>query len=223
MSPGMKTACQCPRGRFGASSARQVCRAQMVGGSSKSATLQDGQSPQDMLKVFAETQKNMMELNRSRLAALEEVRTLRERVSQLDAKVKELESDAYSGRRQSFTGPGLALHDEPGAYVPQDPVNGQGRPNIHLSYLSGWTRAFVHYNVDGQGWTELPGTELRRDERDPAGARTIVIPGKRLEFVMTNAEGGWDTPDPYSGGKKNYVIEAPGRYHLKSGRLQQLA
>ena len=42
----------------------QVCRAQMVGGSSKSATLQDGQSPQDMLKVFAETQKNMMELNR---------------------------------------------------------------------------------------------------------------------------------------------------------------
>ena len=32
-----------------------------------------------------------------------------------------------------------------------------------------------------------------------------------------------DTPDPYSGGKKNYVIEAPGRYHLKSGRLQQLS
>ena len=36
----------------------------MAGGSSKSATLQDGQNPQDMLKVFAETQKNMMELNR---------------------------------------------------------------------------------------------------------------------------------------------------------------
>ena len=32
---------------------------------------------------------------------------------------------------------------------------------------------------------------MRRDERDPAGARTIVIPGSRLEFVMTNAEGGW--------------------------------
>lgn len=31
-----------------------------------------------------------------------------------------------------------------------------------------------------------------------------------------------DTPDPYGGGKKNYVIEAPGRFHLKSGRLQQL-
>ena len=32
-----------------------------------------------------------------------------------------------------------------------------------------------------------------------------------------------DTPDPYGGGKKNYVVEAPGRYHLKSGRLQQLS
>ena len=32
-----------------------------------------------------------------------------------------------------------------------------------------------------------------------------------------------DTPDPYGGKKKNYVIEAPGRYHLKSGRLQQLS
>ena len=41
------------------------------------------------------------------------------------------------------------------------------------------------------GWTELPGTELRRDKCDPAGARTIVIQGSRLEFVMTNAEGGW--------------------------------
>lgn len=36
-----------------------------------------------------------------------------------DAKVKELERDAYEGRGQSFDQPGLALHDEPGAYVPQ--------------------------------------------------------------------------------------------------------
>lgn len=31
-----------------------------------------------------------------------------------------------------------------------------------------------------------------------------------------------DTPDPYGGGKKNYVIEAPGRYRLKSGRVTRL-
>lgn len=36
-----------------------------------------------------------------------------------DAKVKELENSAYEGRRQSFDEPGLALHEEPGAYAPQ--------------------------------------------------------------------------------------------------------
>ena len=33
----------------------------------------------------------------------------------------------------------------------QDPAAGQDGPSIHLAYLSGWTRAFVHYNVDGRG------------------------------------------------------------------------
>lgn len=31
-----------------------------------------------------------------------------------------------------------------------------------------------------------------------------------------------DTPDP-STGSKNYVIDAPGRYHLKSGKIVQFA
>ena len=31
-----------------------------------------------------------------------------------------------------------------------------------------------------------------------------------------------DTPDPYGGGRKNYVIDAPGRYRLKSGRVTRL-
>ena len=38
-----------------------------------------------------------------------------------DAKVKELEQDAYDGRRPSFSDAGPPLHDEPGAYVPQVP------------------------------------------------------------------------------------------------------
>ena len=37
----------------------------------------------------------------------------------------------------------------------QNSAAGQGRPSIQLSYLSGWTRAFVHYNVDGKG--VMPG------------------------------------------------------------------
>ena len=42
----------------------QVCRAQVLGKSSPGAAMPDLQTPQDMIKVFAETQKNMMELNR---------------------------------------------------------------------------------------------------------------------------------------------------------------
>ncbi|CAK0787804.1 hypothetical protein CVIRNUC_011026 [Coccomyxa viridis] len=200
----------------------QVCRAQKANAAPKGAVMPDMQTPQDMVKVFAETQKNMMELNRSRLAALEEVRTLRERVSELDTKVKELEQDAYDGRRPSYNAAAPPLHDEPGAYVPQDPPHGQGGPSIQLVYQSGWNRVFMHCNIDGKGWTELPGMELQNGQ-DPGVGRVIVLWGSRVEFVMTNAEGSWDTPDPYSGGKRNYVIEAPGRYHLKSGRLQQLS
>ena len=62
----------------------------------------------------------------------------------------------------------------------------------HAAYCT--TCAVSFYTSAGPGcvgWTELPGTELRRDEGDSAGARTIAIRGSRLEFVMTNAEGGW--------------------------------
>lgn len=42
----------------------QVCRAQKANAAPKGAVMPDMQTPQDMVKVFAETQKNMMELNR---------------------------------------------------------------------------------------------------------------------------------------------------------------
>jgi hypothetical protein len=47
--------------------------------SSQAAT----QSPQELLQIFKETQKNMIELNKSRLAALAEVKALRARVAEL--------------------------------------------------------------------------------------------------------------------------------------------
>jgi hypothetical protein len=61
----------------------QITAAAAAGGSNGSAL--DPARPQEMLKIFRETQENMMELNRSRLAALEEVKTLRARVALLGA------------------------------------------------------------------------------------------------------------------------------------------
>ena len=42
----------------------QVCRSQKANAAPKGAVMPDMQDPKDMVKVFAETQKNMMELNR---------------------------------------------------------------------------------------------------------------------------------------------------------------
>lgn len=55
------------------------------------------------------------------------------------------------------------------------------------------------------------------------GSKVATISGEgRIEFVLNNGHNDWDTPDPYGEGKKNYVIDSPGTYYLKSGRLQKL-
>lgn len=43
------------------------------------------------------------------------------------------------------------------------------------------------------------------------GAKSIVIQGSHVEFVVTNGDNQWDTPDPSGTGKKNYTIESPGK------------
>jgi len=42
---------------------------------------------------------------------------------------------------------------------------------------------------------------------------------ERVEFVLNNGANEWDSP--YSGAK-NYIVEGPGTWHLKSGKLQKL-
>ena len=129
----------------------QICSARPALTSNGGPSLQSGQTPQELLRVFEETQKNMMDLNKKRLAALAEVKTLRARVAKLgmataqqrrpkfwnqtscdgfksrlgkilfldaDAKVAALEQDAHGGKTP-FDAPVPALHEEPGAYVPQ--------------------------------------------------------------------------------------------------------
>ncbi|CAL8472077.1 g11619 [Coccomyxa elongata] len=199
---------------------RQMCPARPALTSNGGPSLQSGQTPQELLRVFEETQRNMMDLNKKRLAALAEVKTLRARVAKLDAKVAALEQDANGGKTP-FDAPVPALHEEPGAYVPQASTAQQG-PTITITYQTGWNRAFLHYNVDGKGWTQVPGEEMLPGTGDLAGLRVKQVVGNRVEFVINNTEGGWDTPDP-STGSKNYVIDAPGRYHLKSGKIVQMA
>lgn len=73
-------------------------------------------------------------------------------------------------------------------------------------------------------WTQAPGREMLPGTGDLRHSRVFTVQAKRLEFVISNGDHDWDTPDPYgSGGQKNYVVEGPGTFRLKSGKLQRLA
>ena len=66
---------------------------------------------------------------------------------------------------------------------------------ITLVYATGWNSAFCHYSLDGRAWTAVPGMKLASGA---GGAdREIRIEGaRRLDFVMTDGHGNWDTPVP---------------------------
>lgn len=72
-------------------------------------------------------------------------------------------------------------------------------------------------------WTDLPGVEMRPGKDKFAGSKMLQIRGNRVEFVLNDGAGQWDTPDPYGGSQtKNYVINAPGEYRLAAGRITKV-
>lgn len=115
---------------------------------------------------------------------------------------------------------------------------------ITLRYSTGWQEAFAHFSRDGRAWTAVPGVKLV-EASNPGGDRELRIEGaRRLDFVMTDGHGNWDTPVPsyaaHGGGggggsgsgsdsdggrsasPKHYTIEESGTWRLKSGKLTKL-
>lgn len=63
----------------------------------------------------------------------------------------------------------------------------------------------------------LPAGELVSIPRTPQ-------PGRRLEFVINDGGNDWDKPSPWGGSKlSNYVVEEPGVYRLRNGKVTRLA
>ncbi len=59
---------------------------------------------------------------------------------------------------------------------------------------------------------------------DLAGSKVLQVTGNRIDFVLNDGAGQWDTPDPYgSSQNKNYTIDCPGQYRLQGGRLSKLS
>ena len=72
-------------------------------------------------------------------------------------------------------------------------------------------------------WTDLPGMEMTQGKHDLAGSKCLQIRANCLEFVLNDGAGQWDTPDPYGSSQtKNYVIDTPGKYRLKAGKISQV-
>ncbi len=56
-----------------------------------------------------------------------------------------------------------------------------------------------------------------------AGKKVLRVDGNRVEFVVNDGSGDWDTPNPYGNSDvKNYRVDSPGVYVLKSGQLRKL-
>ncbi|EFJ40466.1 hypothetical protein VOLCADRAFT_108148 [Volvox carteri f. nagariensis] len=91
-------------------------------------------------------------------------------------------------------------------------------PEIVLLYRSSWPEAFLHCNVEGRGWTAVPGLRMEH-----AGAKeyAVRLPGRSVEFVLTNGHGEWDSPG-VGGIGRNYHIDTPGEYRLHYGVLAQV-
>lgn len=65
---------------------------------------------------------------------------------------------------------------------------------------------------------------MEAGEGEHADTKVLQIRGNRLEFVLNNGGGQWDTPNPYGADQahNNYVIDAPGTYRLQAGKLGKL-
>mmetsp|Transcript_6183 Transcript_6183/g.14777 ORF Transcript_6183/g.14777 Transcript_6183/m.14777 type:complete len:876 (-) Transcript_6183:72-2699(-) len=85
---------------------------------------------------------------------------------------------------------------------------------MKLTYITGWEKPYLHCCKDGGAWTTSPGLPWIAGTD---GRFTLEVKASKLEFVCNNGGSGWDKAA--SGG--NYVIDAPGEYTIKGGKIKR--
>ncbi|PSC76785.1 type I [Micractinium conductrix] len=192
----------------------------------------------DARRIFREAQDNIIELNKSRLRALEELKAARQKIAELEQKLESAVAEASSATSQlQQLGPASLQQVAPAAMGSPSgdtttysfnrqqaaPPPQQGTPAVEQSvtvvYETGWGSAFLHHNCDGRGWTEVPGARMDNGSQQFPGKKVLTVPGRRMEFVINDGKSDWDKPQ----GKDNYVVEEPGTYRVKNGKLTRLA
>jgi negative regulator of replication initiation len=218
------------------------------------------QLPPEVAQMFKDTQRNLLDLNRSRLQALEELNLAHDRIAQLEDELETAQATptsvnfappaepaaipeatpSSSGRSTAQTAtdaatrvasgngtqPAQAIGQHPSGQYYQQPSPPQSQPalnTITVAYETGWSNAWLHFCTDKQGWTQAPGVRMQDGQGALAGKKVLSLDGNRIEFVVNNGSGDWDTPNPYGSSTiKNYVIDSPGVYVLKAGQLRKL-
>jgi hypothetical protein len=158
--------------------------------------------------VFKEAQENILRLNASRVRALTELKVAQERIADLEACLADAERRAAG----------------PAATPAAAAATAATTTGVFLAYETSWPEAYLLHSADGGAWSPAPGARLSPGEGPHAGRRVIALPAAaRVEFVLTDGGGKFDSPNPYGepGRPKNYVAEA-GAYFLKKGRLERL-
>jgi hypothetical protein len=177
----------------------------------------------------------MVELNRARMKALEDLRMARQVIAQLEAENTDLKTKpGPSSNGKALNGKVATMEPPPPQMAPPQmvapsmaaPVSMPPPParqapttTITLQYYTGWDKAFLHYTLDNKSWTAVPGERM---DQSAEGYKTKTVFAKSMEFVLNNGSNDWDMCNPYSN-PCNYRIRTPGVYRLKNGKLDKLS
>eukprot|EP00232_Nephroselmis_pyriformis_P010015 CAMPEP_0182903798 /NCGR_PEP_ID=MMETSP0034_2-20130328/31600_1 /TAXON_ID=156128 /ORGANISM="Nephroselmis pyriformis, Strain CCMP717" /LENGTH=205 /DNA_ID=CAMNT_0025038793 /DNA_START=472 /DNA_END=1089 /DNA_ORIENTATION=- len=163
----------------------------------------------EIMEMFAEAQENIMELNQSRVDALEQLQLSRARIGDLEEVVFEVTARCHHAEellRYNNIDINTPLPGEPG-YVDTA---------IVIEYHSRWPKAYLHFRADGGRWTEMPGVKMESMQAPGMNLKRLEINAKHLEFVVHDGQGHWDKD-----GSGNYVAQGAGTFELKGGRLRR--
>lgn len=149
--------------------------------------------------MFHDAQRNILELNKSRLMALDELKQAKERINELENKCEQYESSL--GRQASTP---TARTARAGA--------------ITIAYSTGWSESYIHYQRADGSWTEVPGQKMDTDPSKP-GLFVVHLQENATEFVFNNGDNDWDSPWD----AQNYEITEPGEFLVQSGKVSKLA
>ena len=105
--------------------------------------------------MFREAQQSIMDLNHSRLAALEELQLARSRIAELEERLETAEAVAQDATAEvaEVLAAEAALPEAEDEEEPAAAAAVAGA--IVLKYPTSWSPAFIHYKVEGGEWDRM--------------------------------------------------------------------